>query len=134
MKNKMVRTTIDLANPPALTPSQRAELDALDAMPDSAIDYSDIPPLDESFWKNAVRNPFYKPTKTSTTVRIDSDVLHWLRTHGKGYQSRINAILRREMLASLKTSRPPAPKSRRTTRTPTPSRNGPASPRLARSG
>jgi uncharacterized protein (DUF4415 family) len=34
-------------------------------------------------------------------VRIDSDVLHWLRAHGKGYQSRINAILRREMLASL---------------------------------
>jgi len=37
-------------------------------------------------------------------VRIDSDVLHWLRAHGKGYQSRLNAILRREMLASLKTT------------------------------
>lgn len=44
----------------------------------------------------------HRPTKTSTTVRIDSDVLHWLRAHGKGYQSRLNAILRREMLASLK--------------------------------
>jgi uncharacterized protein (DUF4415 family) len=54
------------------------------------------------FWKNAVRNPYYKPTKTSTTVRIDSDVLRWLRSQGKGYQSRTNAILRREMLASLK--------------------------------
>ena len=49
-----------------------------------------------------MRNPVYKPTKTSTTVRLDTDVLLWLRSQGKGYQSRINAILRREMLASLK--------------------------------
>lgn len=39
-----------------------------------------------------------KPKKNSTTVRIDADVLAWLREPGKGYQSRINAILRREML------------------------------------
>jgi uncharacterized protein (DUF4415 family) len=125
MKTRMVRTTIDLANPPALTPSQIAELDALDAMPDSEIDYSDIPPLDEKFWKNAIRNPFYKPTKTSTTVRIDSDVLHWLRTHGKGYQSRINAILRREMLTALRSVDPPAPKSPRASRPQTSSRSRP---------
>lgn len=101
MKKKMVEYEIELANPPALTAEQRTELEALRAMPDSEIDYSDIPPLQEDFWKEAVRNPFYRPTKTSTTVRIDSDVLHWLRSHGKGYQSRINAILRREMLASF---------------------------------
>jgi uncharacterized protein (DUF4415 family) len=101
MKKKMVEYEIDLANPPALTAEQRSELNALRAMPDSEIDYGDIPPLQEDFWKEAARNPFYRPTKTSTTVRIDSDVLHWLRSHGKGYQSRINAILRREMLASF---------------------------------
>ncbi|WP_375693282.1 MULTISPECIES: hypothetical protein [unclassified Bartonella] len=44
-------------------------------MPDSAIDHSDIPSLNDVFWKNAVRNPFYKPPKTVTTVRVDSDVL-----------------------------------------------------------
>jgi uncharacterized protein (DUF4415 family) len=77
-------------------------LKALRAKPENEINYSDIPALPESFWKKAVRNPFYRPMKTSTTVRIDSDVLHWLRAHGKGYQSRINAILRREMLESLK--------------------------------
>ena len=49
-----------------------------------------------------MRNPVYRPTKTSTTVRLDTDVLLWLRSQGKGYQSRINAILRRAMLASLK--------------------------------
>jgi uncharacterized protein (DUF4415 family) len=102
MKRPMVRYTIDLDNPPPLTAEQKKRLKALAAKPDSEIDYSDIPPLTEEFWKNAVRNPFYRATKTSTTVRIDSDVLHWLRAQGKGYQSRINAILRREMLASHK--------------------------------
>ena len=101
MKKKMVKHEIDLSHPPALTAEQKAELKALRAKPESEIDSSDIPPLPADFWKKAVRNPFYRPTKTSTTVRIDSDVLHWLRAQGKGYQSRINAILRREMLASL---------------------------------
>ena len=100
MTEKIVRYEVDLANLPPLSEEQKERLKALAARPDSEIDYSDIPPLDEQFWKNAVRNPFYKPTKTSTTVRIDSDVLLWLRSQGKGYQSRINAILRREMLAS----------------------------------
>jgi uncharacterized protein (DUF4415 family) len=102
MSKTIVRQDFDLAAPPPLTEAERAELTALASRPDSAIDYSDIPPLTEEFWKNAVRNPFYKPTKTSTTVRIDSDVLLWLRAQGKGYQSRINAILRREMLTSFK--------------------------------
>jgi len=101
---KMIQYEVDLANPPALTPAQKAELVALDAMPESTIDYSDIPPVDEAFWKHAVSNPYYRPTKTSTTVRIDSDVLLWLRAQGKGYQSRINTILRREMLASFKSA------------------------------
>jgi uncharacterized protein (DUF4415 family) len=101
MKKKMVIYEFDPANPPALTPAQRTELEKLAAMPDSSIDFSDIPPLGEKFWKNAVKNPFYRPTKTSTTVRIDSDVLYWLRAQGKGYQSRINAILRQTMLTSL---------------------------------
>lgn len=102
MKKRTIKYEIDLANPPALTSAQQAEVKALKARPDSEIDYSEIPPLQEDFWMKAIQNPFYRPTKTSTTVRIDSDVLHWLRSHGKGYQSRINSILRREMLASFK--------------------------------
>jgi uncharacterized protein (DUF4415 family) len=102
MSNRIVEHHVDLGNPAPLSAGQKAELEALAAMTDDAIDTSDIPPLTDDYWKNAVRNPFYKPTKTSTTVRIDSDVLLWLRGQGKGYQSRINAILRREMLASLK--------------------------------
>jgi uncharacterized protein (DUF4415 family) len=102
MSRKTVKRDIDLANLPPLTGGQEAELKALAAKPESAIDYGDIPPLDDEFWRNAVRSPIYKPTKTSTTVRLDTDVLLWLRGQGKGYQSRINAILRREMLASIK--------------------------------
>ncbi len=102
MSKKFVKHEVDLANLPPLTRKQKAELEALTNRPDVEIDYSDIPPLSEEFWKNAVRGRFYKPTKTSTTLRIDSDVLTWLRAQGKGYQSRINAILRREMLSSFK--------------------------------
>ncbi|MDR1109806.1 MAG: BrnA antitoxin family protein [Deltaproteobacteria bacterium] len=79
----------DQANPPPLTDKQIAALEALTKMPDSEINYSDIP--DELL---------YRPAKKMTTVRLDADVLAWLRTQGKGYQTRINAILRREMLSS----------------------------------
>ncbi len=86
---------------PPLTEERKAELKALAEMPDSEIDYSDIPPLDEEFWKRAVRNPFYKPTKAHASMRIDSDVLAWFKSQGKGYQTRINAILREAMIRSL---------------------------------
>ena len=101
MKTKIVKREVDLQNPPRLTAAQRARLGALAKMPDSEIDYSDIPPLTGSFWKNAVRNPFYKPTKQVTTVRVDSDVLLWLKGQGKGYQTRLNAILRDAMLHDI---------------------------------
>ncbi|KQO69443.1 cytoplasmic protein [Methylobacterium sp. Leaf469] len=89
---------LDLHRPAALTPEQRAELEALAATPDSEIDYSDIPPLTEAFFANAQRNPFYRPIKAQVTVRLDADVLAWLKTGGRGYQTKLNAILRRAML------------------------------------
>lgn len=99
--NKTVKYEVDLANLPPLTDAQEAELKTLAAMPDSQIDHSDIPPLSNDFWKNAIRNPFYKPIKQATTVRVDSDVLLWLKGQGKGYQTRINAILRDAMLRAI---------------------------------
>jgi len=100
MKAKMVSYTPETL--PPLTDRQRANLRALAARPDSEIDYSDIPPMTDEQLKNAVRGRFYKPVKRQITARVDADVLEWLKAQGKGYQSRINAILRREMLASLK--------------------------------
>jgi uncharacterized protein (DUF4415 family) len=85
---------LELNNPPPLTAEQVAELEALKAMAEEAIDYSDIPPLGDAPW----RNPLVKPTQTATTVRVDSDVLLWLQSTGKNYQTRINSILREAML------------------------------------
>lgn len=66
------------------------------------VDTSDIPPLTDEFFAKAIRNPYYRPVKQSTTIRIDSDVLAWLRAQGVGYQTRINAILRRAMLKDVR--------------------------------
>jgi uncharacterized protein (DUF4415 family) len=96
----IVRYTLETL--PSLTDADRAQLKKLADMPDSDIDFSDIPELTEEFWKNAVRGRFYKPTKQTTTVRFDSDVLAWLKAQGKGYQTRMNAILRNAMLEDLK--------------------------------
>jgi uncharacterized protein (DUF4415 family) len=78
--------------------SIRKELIALANRPDSEIDYSDIPASTRADWAGAVRGKFYRPVKRQLTVRIDADVIAWLRSFGKGYQSRLNAILRSAML------------------------------------
>ncbi|MCL2898758.1 BrnA antitoxin family protein [Brenneria tiliae] len=83
--SKTVRYKVNLANLPPLTEAQRTELEVLATRPDREIDYGDIAPLAETLWRNAVRNPFYKPTKQATTVRLDTDVLAWLKAPGKGY-------------------------------------------------
>ena len=98
MNKKTVKFTLDSNNLPPLTATQQDELAALAKMPDDQIDSSDIAPLGDTFWKGALRNPFYKPTKQITTLRIDADVLLWLKSNGKGYQTRINIILRDAML------------------------------------
>jgi uncharacterized protein (DUF4415 family) len=61
-------------------------------MKDAEIDFSDIPALDKSFLKTATTA--WPPVKKQVTIRLDADVLTWLRGHGKGYQTRINRILR----------------------------------------
>jgi uncharacterized protein (DUF4415 family) len=93
-KQRLVRVTG--AKP--LTEERLRELRELAERPDSEIDYSDIPPLDDEFWRHAVRGRFYRPTKSQLTVRLDNDVLAWLKAKGRGYQTRINAILRQAML------------------------------------
>jgi len=70
----------------------KSNLKRLDGMRDEDINYSDIPELDADFWKKA--KLVEPPGKTQLTVRLDADVLAWLKSQGKGYHSRINAILR----------------------------------------
>jgi uncharacterized protein (DUF4415 family) len=84
-----------------LTAGQRRRLEKLSERPDEEIDTSDIPELTEKFWQNAVRNPFYRPVKQQLTLRLDADIIAWLRRQGKGYQTRANALLRRAMVQDL---------------------------------
>lgn len=99
-KEKNITTVkIDLNNLPPFTSEQQATMETLAARPDSEIDYSDIPPLTDA---DPAR--FYRPAKEMTTVRIDADILHWLRSQEKGYRTRINAILRKEMLNARRQS------------------------------
>ena len=85
-----------------LTAKQKRELAALAALPDEAIDTSDIPELPPSFWKNAIRGRFYRPVKQAVSLRLDADVVAWLKKRGKGYQTRANHILRERMLAEVR--------------------------------
>ena len=104
MKKKMVRYTLETL--PPLSEAQRSNLKALAARPDDEIDTSDIPVLTDAEWAKTkrVRGHLYRPVKQIVTARLDGDVLEWLKSHGRGYQSRMNAILRREMLASVKST------------------------------
>ena len=76
------------------------ELDAAAVRPDSEIDLSDIPEWKDR--KGAIRGPFYRPIKKSLTIRLDADVLAWLKSQGAGYQTRINHLLRSAMLSQVR--------------------------------
>ncbi len=78
---------------------QLARLKRLAAMPEAAIDTTDSPEAPEWAWANAERGRFYRPRKEAITIRVDADVLDWFRTNadGRGYQTAINAALRRHV-------------------------------------
>jgi len=84
---------------------RKRRLEKLSRLPDDEIDTSDLPELTEKFWQNAVRNPFYRPVKQQLTLRLDADIIAWLRRQGRGYQTRANALLRDAMLGDLNLKR-----------------------------
>src|SRR5713101_4380040 len=94
--------TIRRMPPRALTAKQKKELAALAALPDEQIDTSDIPELPPGAWKDAVRGGFYRPVKQAVSMRLAADVIAWLKKRGKGYQTRVNSILRQTMLTDIK--------------------------------
>jgi uncharacterized protein (DUF4415 family) len=70
----------------------RKRLEEIQNIPDSDIDTSDIPELDDNFWRTAkMVTPI---AKKAVSIRLDSDVLDWFKGQGKGYQSIINNVLR----------------------------------------
>jgi uncharacterized protein (DUF4415 family) len=81
---------------PRLTAENKKQLKRLAGRPDREIDLSDIPEIRE-IPSDAVIGKFYRPKKASVTIRIDADVLAWLRSSGEGYQTRVNNYLRSMM-------------------------------------
>ncbi|WP_136524590.1 BrnA antitoxin family protein [Geomonas ferrireducens] len=92
------------------TPSQ-TDWARVDAIREEEIDYSDIPELGDDFFEKATLTP----AKQAITIRLDSDVVTWLKEGGKGYQTRANRILRSVMEAQRKRDGVSAP-SRKGTR------------------
>ncbi len=89
----MKRYRLDPAKPRQLTTAEARRLDA------TPINYSDIPALGDEFFEKAVTA--WPPAKHQLTIRLDADVLDWLKANGKGYQTRINHILRAAMEGQL---------------------------------
>lgn len=79
----------------ALAKEQKAEIKALENLPDEKIDTTDIPEILD--WSGARRGLLYRPVKQQITLRLDADVLAWFRANapgGRGYQTEINRVLR----------------------------------------
>jgi uncharacterized protein (DUF4415 family) len=91
MKGKSTQTTSGTRN------KGKTDFKRLRQLGDADIDFSDIPKLGKSFWKDA-KLTLPEP-KDRLTIRIDHDVVEWLKKDGSGYQTRINAILRSYMKA-----------------------------------
>jgi uncharacterized protein (DUF4415 family) len=83
------RYQLDPKNPRQLTEREQRQLDT------TRIDYSDIPPLGDEFFSKA--KEAWPPTKQQLTIRLDTDVVKWLKAHGRGYQTRVSRILRAAM-------------------------------------
>jgi uncharacterized protein (DUF4415 family) len=92
---------------------RQRQLDAIARLPDEAIDTSDIPELTEEDFRRAVRGRFYRPIKKPVTMRLDADVIHWLKKDGPGYQTKANTLLREAMLRAVN-SKPPSQERRNT--------------------
>jgi uncharacterized protein (DUF4415 family) len=97
-----VKFKLDPKNPPQLTADQRDRLATVAAMPDSEIDYSDIPLQTGTVQWTRPGALVPAENKQQVTLRLDSDVLSFFRGTGKRYQSRINAALREYMKAHRK--------------------------------
>jgi uncharacterized protein (DUF4415 family) len=98
-RSKMVRYRRERESP--LTAKQKKNVAELVRMPDRKIDTSDIPELPLALWKDGVRGGFYRPVKKAVSLRLDADVIAWLKKDGKGYQTRVNQVLREKMLKDL---------------------------------
>jgi uncharacterized protein (DUF4415 family) len=78
-----------------LTREQKRDIRTIGAKRDEDIDFSDAPPVLD--WSGAEIGKFYRPVKKPVTMRLDSDVIAWLKADGRGYQTKANWLLRQAM-------------------------------------
>ena len=107
--NIMKRYKLDPKKPRTLTAAEKRRLEA------TPINYSDIPSLDKATLAKAT--DAWPPTKQQLTIRLDADVLNWLKGNGRGYQTRINRILRAVMEGQPPRRSRPATVPHKSTRT-----------------
>lgn len=83
-----------------------AELEFVNRLPEDEIDTNDIPEAPRDNMLAGERGRYFRPTKTSVTIRLDSDLLDWFKTRAEagGYQTEINRVLRRHMIEAIKNS------------------------------
>lgn len=76
--------------------TDRTDWDRVDKLGDKDIDFSDNPEITAEMFAKAVLREGLKPVvrKTQVTLRVDEDVLTWFKKQGKGYQTRINSLLK----------------------------------------
>lgn len=88
-----------------LTPEQKKELDRLASLPDDTIDLSDIPEMTEKDWNKGpvYVGLHYRSGKTSVTIRLDKDMVAWFKRQGKGWQTKMNWVLRLYFASHRKT-------------------------------
>lgn len=79
----------------ARKPYIKSDLKRVDTLTDAKINYSGIPPFDDSFFSKELAD--WPPAKKPVTIRLDTDVVEWFKKSGRGYQTRINRLLRRYM-------------------------------------
>ena len=79
-----------------LTKVQKQDIRAVEGKRDEDIDFTDAPPVLD--WREAEIGKFYRPQKKPVTMRLDSDVIAWLKADGRGYQTKANWLLRSAML------------------------------------
>ncbi|MEM1104924.1 MAG: BrnA antitoxin family protein [Pseudomonadota bacterium] len=90
--------------PKTITPTLAEEMRVAhrNAVPNSEIDFSDIP----NITAEDIEQIMQLPAKQSISIRLDHDVLEWLKSYGPGYQTRINALLRAVMEKTGQAAKP----------------------------
>jgi len=97
MKRRHILKTVRYSSENVPKPTKE-DWDRIDSVKDAEIDYSDIPEItDLSQFRPWEQRQMFKPLKVAITCKLDADIVAWLKQGGKGYQTRLNTILRQAM-------------------------------------